>query len=99
MLEGPCSATEDRSDNRYQVGSIMSYCQKALTFHPFCQTLMRTVAEASRFTLMKTLPDHTIDRNGNAEPASAVAKLAGDVANEHLPGTAFDRQYVSNLPG
>ncbi|GEM_PF-4926463 len=56
-LEGPCPATEDRNDNRYQVGSIMSYCQKALTFHPFCQTLMRSVAEASRFTLMKALPD------------------------------------------
>ncbi|QJD77319.1 M12 family metallo-peptidase [Spirosoma rhododendri] len=57
QLEGGCPATEDRNDMSYQVGTLMSYCQKAMTFHPLCRDLMRTVAEASRFTSMSTLPD------------------------------------------
>lgn len=56
-LEGGCSATEDRNDMAYQIGTLMSYCQKAMTFHPLCRDLMRAVAEASRFSPMSTLPD------------------------------------------
>lgn len=56
-LEGECSATEDRNDMSYQIGTLMSYCQQAMTFHPLCRDVMRVVAEASRLVSIGTLPD------------------------------------------
>lgn len=55
-VEGACYTGKTEEE----VGTIMSYCGRELTFHPFCRQVMRQSAERSELPVIDKAPDGPI---------------------------------------
>ncbi|GAB3563783.1 hypothetical protein GCM10027578_08100 [Spirosoma luteolum] len=67
-LEGNCAPGTERNEWQTEVGTLMSYCQRVLSFHPLCREVMRRVAENSGLTPALTVPDVPVVSRALAGP-------------------------------